>query len=198
MVLRSWPYVMGQKSLCCLYSLQVIAPKYDILEGNKSLEARNSPESTKASKRTKLTLVNTSEFDVPKGNDDGARVSEDRFSRLCDDLVEIRSNIAEMQSNIAMDVGRIRFDIKKSLEVINCNSSLGIDKNGPTSVASVLEFECGSPEPKKCTFPSNKMSENKVGMLESDCPEQMKPPSHSYETPEANVLVLDLNCPSSP
>ncbi|KAK9044519.1 hypothetical protein V6N11_058419 [Hibiscus sabdariffa] len=88
--------------------------------------------------------------------------------------------------------------LKKSLEVINCNSSLGIDKNGPTSVASVLEFECGSPEPKKCTFPSNKMSENKVGMLESDCPEQMKPPSHSYETPEANVLVLDLNCPSSP
>ncbi|KAK8976510.1 hypothetical protein V6N11_047360 [Hibiscus sabdariffa] len=64
--------------------------------------------------------------------------------------------------------------LKKSLKVINCNFNLGIDRDGPRHVASVLEFDFDSIEPKERTS-SNKTSENK-----------------------ANVIVLDSNCPAPP
>ncbi|KAK8547466.1 hypothetical protein V6N12_031603 [Hibiscus sabdariffa] len=71
--------------------------------------------------------------------------------------------------------------LKKSLKVINCNFNLGIGRDGPRPVASVLEFDFDSIEPKERTS-SNKMGENKVDMLESNIPEQHKPLFPSYET----------------
>ncbi|KAK8662655.1 hypothetical protein V6N13_024546 [Hibiscus sabdariffa] len=132
---------------CLRIHVRLLAPKYDVPEGRKSLEGRNSLEGMKASKRAKVI---TSEDDVLEGSDGCARVSA------------MNKMVLEMLHHMILELNFVEGD-------------------GPRPVASVLEFDFDSIEPKERTS-SNKMGENKVDMLESNIPEQHKPLFPSYET----------------